>query len=80
MLRPALTGRAKTIVDLELEKRGIDPIKMAAFTEENYQHLYEYIVAYLEKRAGLTPEKKTEIALEKMATVRMMSPRTRRSG
>jgi hypothetical protein len=71
LLRPGLEGKAKTIVDLELSKRQVTPEVMAKFSEKDFEMLVKYMIGYIEKRAGLTLERKAEIALAKMSAVRM---------
>ena len=56
---------------MELERRDLSAERIARFTEEQYQMLYQYLLAYMEQATGLTMEKKAEIALAAMAKVSM---------
>ena len=71
IFRPALEGRAKETVEVELERRGLDEHAVGQFDEKDYQVLYEYLMAYLEKTVGLTADKKAENSLQAMTRVHM---------
>ena len=71
VFRPALEGRARESVEVELERRSLTAEKIAEFSEEQYKVLYEYMIGYLERSVGLTVEKKAEIALAVMTAVKM---------
>ena len=71
IFRPALEGRAKETVEVELERRGLTAHSISQFEEDDYKVLYEYLLAYLEKSVGLTTDKKAEISLQAMTRVHM---------
>ena len=71
IFRPSLEGRAKETVEVELERRDLTAEKIAKFTEEQYQLLYQYLIAYMEQATGLMMEKKANIALAAVAKVSM---------
>eukprot|EP00959_Pyramimonas_sp_CCMP1952_P290545 6077222-Pyramimonas_sp.AAC.1 len=71
VFRPAMDGRARETVELELEERGISPDTISKMSEPTLKNLYEYLIAVLEETVSLTPEKKAEIAMAAMEKVRM---------
>ncbi len=71
IFRPSLEGRAKETVEVELERRSLTAEAISKFEEKDYRVLYDYLLAYMEKSVGLTPEKKVEIALASMSRVGM---------
>ena len=56
---------------MELERRGLDAHAISQFDEKDYQVLYEYLMAYLEKTVGLTADKKAEISVWALTHVHM---------
>ena len=71
IFRPALEGRAKEAVEVELEKKSLMPETITSFTEDQFEALFKFATTYLETSIGLTLEKKAEIALASMAKVSM---------
>ena len=71
VFRPALQGRAKEKVDLELEENSIDAELIAGMDEEKLETLYKYLLGCLEEEAHLTAEKKAQLATQAMSRVFM---------
>eukprot|EP00969_Alexandrium_andersonii_P204824 9052031-Alexandrium_andersonii.AAC.1 len=71
IFRPALEGPAKETVEVELERRNLTAEAISGLDEEGFRALFEYLLAYMERCVGLTPDKKAEIALAAMARVHM---------
>ena len=56
---------------MELERRGLDAHAISQFDEKDYQVLYEYLMAHLEKTVGLSADKKARVSLQAMTRVHM---------
>ena len=71
VFRPALQGKAKDKVDLELEENRLTAKAIAIMDEESLERLYKYLIGCLEEEAHLTAEKRAQLATQAMAQVWM---------
>ena len=67
-MQPALQGKAKDKVDLELKENRLTAGVIAAMDEDDLEKLYNYLLKVLEEEARLTPEKKAQLATHAMSS------------
>ena len=71
IFKTGLRGKAREIADAELHRLRVDAEFLDKAKNEDYLMLLDYVVSYLERRAGLSHKRKIDLALESMTNVRM---------